>query len=257
MKPLFSILMLAAVCYFFGCKEKDTIYTNTITGVDAKPGSIIGYVVYNTGMQQYPYPGVSVSISGTSFTAITDTNGRYSLNDGPPGTYDINMYKIGYDTMTIYAFSYAGNGNGYAGDSWLSEISKFSFSSIKESFVQDTGNASTELFTIQWTDPDFKDTLPNYIPVTLFFSNQPNVDYNHYLTWGMEYYDGISITKTTYLIPDRSDNLNQFFKKGETVYVIAYPDQEIHWVICTDPRTNISRYKTVPNPSPVASFVMQ
>ena len=43
-----------------------------------------------------PMPGVQVFLSGTSFGAITQANGRYTIANVPPGTYTVIAQSIGY-----------------------------------------------------------------------------------------------------------------------------------------------------------------
>ncbi|MBU0985242.1 MAG: carboxypeptidase-like regulatory domain-containing protein, partial [candidate division Zixibacteria bacterium] len=48
-----------------------------------------------------PVASATVMLSGSSFGAITDANGRYRLESTPAGTYDLTVTAVGYDTAVV------------------------------------------------------------------------------------------------------------------------------------------------------------
>jgi len=48
-----------------------------------------------------PLPGVNVVIEGTSYGAITNLEGRYTIINLPPGTYDLRISMVGYATHRV------------------------------------------------------------------------------------------------------------------------------------------------------------
>ncbi len=46
--------------------------------------------------------GVAVGIQGTSYGAITDTNGRFTINNIPSKTYNLAIQALGYENKTVY-----------------------------------------------------------------------------------------------------------------------------------------------------------
>ena len=65
----------------------------------AQYGKVMGKVVdKETGE---PLIGANVLILGTTLGAATDVNGRYVIQNVPPGTYDIRASYVGYQSVTI------------------------------------------------------------------------------------------------------------------------------------------------------------
>lgn len=62
-------------------------------------GKITG-VVTDAETQQ-PLVGVTVSVQGTTWGAITDADGRYSILNVPVGTYTVVMSAVGYSTVEV------------------------------------------------------------------------------------------------------------------------------------------------------------
>lgn len=47
-----------------------------------------------------PLEGANVIVKGTQFGTASDATGRYTIANVPQGTYDVDVYYIGYETMT-------------------------------------------------------------------------------------------------------------------------------------------------------------
>ena len=63
-------------------------------------GNISGWVVdKNT---QFPLAGVSVKIVNTPYSAVTDSNGKYSIKSIPTGQYQIKFNSIGFYPLTLF-----------------------------------------------------------------------------------------------------------------------------------------------------------
>ncbi|WP_224483980.1 TonB-dependent receptor [Robertkochia aurantiaca] len=62
-------------------------------------GELFGKVTDQTGE---PIPGASVYLEGTNMGTQTDMNGRYEIRDIPPGSYNLVVSYIGYETQTRY-----------------------------------------------------------------------------------------------------------------------------------------------------------
>ncbi|HEU4452487.1 MAG TPA: TonB-dependent receptor [Longimicrobium sp.] len=61
-------------------------------------GTIRGRVTEQTS--ERPLPGVQVAVQGTNLTALTDPDGRYTLNNVPARTQTVRATRIGYGTAT-------------------------------------------------------------------------------------------------------------------------------------------------------------
>ena len=258
MKSLISAIVLVSVCFFFGCTEKETQYIVT-NPVDVKPGSIYGTAYYFSLLYpetSNPLSGAIVTIAGTTFTTISDSSGKWELTNIPVGTYNINLWKKGYDSATIYSFCFAANGDGCAGGCGLNQFSTVTFNNLTAVYFNHPPDSVMELITINWTKSTIDSNLFQY---SLYLSKDSNVSYQNY-TFDNEYRSTYYITKVgnSYLIFLDYRELDDTFKKGDKVYVIAYPGElNAYNLTTTDWKTGISRHLTVPSPSPVASFIMQ
>ena len=67
----------------------------------SKTGRLEGSVSeFDTGN---PIPSALVSVIGTTFTTLTDTQGSFSFDDVEVGLYDVSITRTGYDPITIKA----------------------------------------------------------------------------------------------------------------------------------------------------------
>ncbi len=61
---------------------------------EAQTGRITGIVTDSS--QRFPVNGVAVSIPGTGRGATTGDDGRYTITAVPPGTYTVEVRRLGY-----------------------------------------------------------------------------------------------------------------------------------------------------------------
>ena len=262
MKTIFSILIIVAFFDYFGCKEKDVIYVETNPG-NVKPGTIIGTVTYRPDYRSYEtnLSGVRVNIVGTAFSTTSDANGKWILTDIPVGTYDINLTKAGFDTTTIFDVVFAANGTLPLETYTLYQKPTAAFISLTAEMINTSntfglGDTTQELFKINYTNV-VNDTN---IEFTLCLNNSPDVDYNNNkitLYYGSDWEGYYNVLNLKNQIMDyiNYNYLQQYFKTGETVYLVAYPGaQEL---ICEDYRTGYQRISSLGAPSPIASFLMK
>jgi len=73
------------------------LFTGTIFG--AVTGKITG--VITAAEDQQPLVGVTVAIQGTTWGAITDVDGRYSIINVPVGTYVLTFSAVGYASIEV------------------------------------------------------------------------------------------------------------------------------------------------------------
>src|SRR5438128_2327425 len=102
----------------FGCKDSPT---NT----SSLKGDMAGYVLAAdsnsiasngiVGADTLNNAGVTISIDGTPFSAVTDSSGRWGMQNVPAGTYDISFRKNGYALWKRIAYHFIGNGFDYLG----------------------------------------------------------------------------------------------------------------------------------------------
>lgn len=65
-----------------------------------KPGQLTGSVVKNVEPRG-SMSGISVALTGTSFLAVTDAQGRYRITGVPPGTYEVLAQADGFEPASI------------------------------------------------------------------------------------------------------------------------------------------------------------
>ena len=100
------ILFICAIALFTipSCKE-----TTVSSGV---PGDIIGTIqLYDTNyVAMTENSGVKVSLESTTYSALSDANGKWHLTNIPAGTYTLVFSKDGYATRKQQDFEFTGNG---------------------------------------------------------------------------------------------------------------------------------------------------
>ena len=113
MKTTFlSIVLLAAVS--MSCKE----IVNSPSTDGIMTGRVIPVDVDYTWMTDQ-YAGTTVSLKGTSFSAITDTLGKWTLKNVPAGIYTLLYAKPGFDTGGYSKHKYSGAGTDFVDDGYI------------------------------------------------------------------------------------------------------------------------------------------
>src|ERR1051325_6030649 len=72
-------------------------------------GTMVGYVVAidSTG-SSHDNSGVKISIDGTSYSTLSDSKGRWQLDNVIPGTYNISFTKENYAMEKMIAYRFVG-----------------------------------------------------------------------------------------------------------------------------------------------------
>lgn len=73
---------------------------------------------------------VTISVEGKNFTAITDENGKYSLENIPPGIYNLSFKKPGYGVWQQQQVNFPGNGTLYQ-DGYVAQKPTYTFAGCK------------------------------------------------------------------------------------------------------------------------------
>lgn len=84
-KTYFSFVFIAFILLFFM-----TIAPYETQAQSAIRGTVVEYE------SNEPIPGAKVSIPGTAFSSTTDSEGKYEIQDIPPGEYELVVTKEGY-----------------------------------------------------------------------------------------------------------------------------------------------------------------
>ena len=77
------------------------LFAFSLTGFSQVLGSLTGKIFEEN---QSPLLGATVVLEGTTFGAITDELGQFSIPNIPPGTYTIQAGYLGFTTQTVFNF---------------------------------------------------------------------------------------------------------------------------------------------------------
>ncbi|MCX6152910.1 MAG: carboxypeptidase-like regulatory domain-containing protein [Candidatus Kapabacteria bacterium] len=196
-------LLFALLCFliFVSC--------NNSADPNKKNGSISGKFTNNLS-------NVKVQIEGTQICALSDSNGRFTLNNVEPGVYDIMSTKNNYDTIEFFGIPFPGNGNLYldnndfgfaTGNYFATKLKRFgpfggfdllqSIHQVVRNFEIDSNWRKTSDNPL---DTDYSivlkgklDSLPKDLGIILFLSKNPNVSKDNF-----EILLGFSLSYTIY-----------------------------------------------------------
>ena len=235
---LLFLLFIAA-----GCSDSNN--TTTSTNGDGVTGTLVGTIArlfdYHA-REMTNKSGVLVSCEGTSFSAVTDSNGNWAIHDLPSRTYVISFSKPGFYTWKDLGFPFTGGGiiryrDSYLGsdDVELGELAKFTITldavtmpkgtyvDTLKKIIYSTGgvyghtssntpdSAKIEMYTIVSKTPEL--TVENTSSYAFAYS------YSYWQTLRYGHDTSISVSAGMYY--------NQFssagFVPGDKVYFRAYP----------------------------------
>jgi len=77
------------------------LFAFSLTGFSQVSGTLRGKILEEN---QSPLFGATVVLEGTTFGAITDELGQFSIPNIPPGTYTIQAGYLGFTTQTVFNF---------------------------------------------------------------------------------------------------------------------------------------------------------
>ncbi len=133
---LFTILLLVVLCVVeIGCKgDAGTTGPTGPTGPGGPSlmGNTSGLVslIDTNGALPTNKSGITVSVEGTSKTAVTDSTGHWIIDSLTTGVYTIDISKATYGSTKIQNFQFIGGGTTYLGDLSLSEVPNFQVSNL-------------------------------------------------------------------------------------------------------------------------------
>lgn len=177
-------------------------------------GDITGSVnLYNEATTPQSNSGMTVTVHGTDFSAITDSQGNFTISDIPFGFYTLVYQKSGYGTFKIFDVEH---------DSSLTPISKTP-SLGKVSSTEVTGlsaltNDSEVVISIT-TDPAGSNSNTRYVRYFLSVDSDVSQTNYHYYSPGLT--SRINPYET---ILSSNDLAEAGFLSGQMVYVKAFGD---------------------------------
>ena len=259
--------LIAALCVIL-CLSNCTKNNNTIVGTT--PGNITGNVKIfdENGTALSDLSGAFISIKGTNYSTSSDANGKWTLANVEPGTFDFIFSKPGYDSLIIYGITFAGNGTlllnpSYAlSSTYIFNIDQFNTYSWPPDNIQYW--PISKITDVKFTQPvignSFVPDSIKYLEIKMqcnnscnyaiaFTSLQPGVSIYSFKNFLSLYSDFNSSTKIITL-KYSSDNLTSEYKSGDKVYIRIYPGNggytqdlrngEKHWVHLGDPAPEVS-----------------
>ena len=70
-----------------------------VTGIPVEPAKLTGYVLNNVTSQ--PIENALIALDGTSYSALSQSNGQYTINNIVPATYNVTVTSGGYEPATL------------------------------------------------------------------------------------------------------------------------------------------------------------
>lgn len=245
-------LLVFIVCalFFVGCESE----SGTDGGLaNQMNGSVTGYIMLASpaGQAKKDHSGAIVSIEGTSLFAVTDQDGKWTLNGIPNGTYTFMFSKPGYSYHKYYMMQIVGEQMQYWSSRSLYEIPTFvsaydlkagpftvgyGYETHDSTFTDSTGfvhtirvglykalENETGLFTLSLRMPP----MPNYYILTgaVFFSKNENIDIHDpssYLIMSSAVMNSYSCDTIMPITVYRSQLISSGFKPGERVFCVGY-----------------------------------
>ncbi|MEP7233888.1 MAG: hypothetical protein ABI778_01210 [Ignavibacteriota bacterium] len=144
MKYLLTMLIVAAVTSFTGCKDDDDVNS----GGDGKlSGHVI--LIQSSGELLPDYSGITIEIEGTKLRATTDLYGYWEIKDVHPGILNVRVSKDSFGFIREIGYQFTGGGQAYMNTCCLGKTPTFgiNFWSINSSASHidfEVSGASTE-----------------------------------------------------------------------------------------------------------------
>ena len=202
------ILILALVIY--SCKKDSS------NNPPSNAGRILGTVtLYDDRTTALTPEGMTVTIDGTAFTAVTNASGQFSFDNVPNDTYNLTYSKADYGIFKLKGFVHTGTASSSAlvPGKTLGKISTTTVSTIAV-----TTNVDSVFLTATISPAA---TGASTRGVRFFYSTQSSISGTNYQTYSPVY----TVRSATGSIRiAKSDLLAAGLLSGATIYVRAYGD---------------------------------
>ena len=194
------------------------------------------------------HSGVQVAIEGTNplITTLTDSDGRYYLEDLTTGTYNLVFTKDNFQTQKIFSQQFVGGGlpTYITRVLFLSAVSTTSILSFSISITEE-GNPDTTRYSMVKVERSISPESTQEEPrqVRVFLSTSPEVSPGQW-----EYRLGLGTGNTDIIRLEKLPG-------GTTFYAIMYPEPGL----CNpfyDPFLEVYNYSCYGTPTEVISFVV-
>lgn len=124
-KLLFSLSAIAASVLLGSCKSNPvtTIPNGSINGTVTLVGNGTGPLSSSAG--------VTAALDGTNYSAQTDSNGFWHIDNVAPGNYDVVVSKAGFGACRVYGVTVEGPGTAHVDDGMYIGIAPTDIPTIK------------------------------------------------------------------------------------------------------------------------------
>lgn len=214
MKKTLTALLLLVIFIFSDCTQSNSIPERVGSTLDSKVTGTV--TLYNDLQSKVKAYGMTVSIEGTSYTATTDSGGKYIFKDVKYGTYSFIFSKPGYGTSRIDTFKHVNNNDqipSIVPNKTMGAISSTSITALAAEVDGDT------IIIHPSTSPAAtRDTARG---VRFFYGTSASVSGSNYSGYSPVYglKTGIGSVRV-----GKEDLYKLGFTPGSTVYVKAYGD---------------------------------
>lgn len=258
-----------ALLLVLACNKNSNQHSITVPDViqaEKRRGNITGIIrVYdNDGKDITDASGVTITIEQSNVTTQSTSNGKWTLDSIPFGTYDISFSKPGFGTNRIMGLYHAAQNHAttdVGSNRYISAVSTINVTKLVVKKLSETEPAVQNLINLNLIEegmlfnPIFVNSGSVEKSVRFFFSTSPDVSSTNYKVTNKQRYTGKENVR-------ENDNfkLSWFkdngFTPGQTIYVKAYGDA----YFSDDYEDAFSGLTIFPsmssNGSPVASFVL-
>jgi len=253
---ILSCAMFVTMSIWLGCRGNDGATGPTGPAGKGGPkltGSIVGYVYMldSPGVIGSSSPfGVRVSLEGTPINALSDSSGRWELDNVTTGIYNVVLSKLGYGTMKIVSLQFVGGGIEYLDPA----IFQTPVLTLLPSYFPEAIHAQVVDSTKIHLSGFLSSSGPTWRNVTIFLGLRSPL---------LTSPDAYSLVKSFFVLPDSlyfaldiqtSELTMARIFAAETVYVDAFGDNSA--MVYPDPSTGKSWYPSLSTTGCFTSFIM-
>ncbi len=233
-KTVLSVFLFLVSLVFFSCIKK--INNETIneipTTTNASTGTISGTVFYYDPILGYlttPLKGATISIDSTKISAVSDSNGFFTLKNVPAGTYTITYTKDSFGIVKTFNFFFPGNGEAYLQAANLHNIPFYTFQNLQDSvnisvntLRRDTSYFLNAMMQVVNSDPNHS------VEAMIVFGLKKDININDPTLISTTFVSGVPGIKLFYFSAPISNYITLFRRysnmyHGATIYMKIYP----------------------------------
>ena len=222
----FSVLFLSCTKETIHETNEIKLVKDTTGGTGTISGSFSYFPTY--GYFTHFIKGASISIENTNIKAVTDTNGYFTLENVPSGTYTISFHKDSFGTIKVFNYCFLGRGQAFIQPVYTYQKPVYTFSGLKDSLVQGFTQTGDTIYAFKGNIKILHLDSAVSIKALIAFGLSPDFSINDALKlpYGILNLSGVKdsspvgyfLTNTIYFL-----NQNNIHYHGVKIYVKIYP----------------------------------